>query len=141
MAVESIDILEEIGASFFDTREEHNDLQRAQLREGIRRDGEPIFNIKTGSDEYSERYAKKKGKKKPIDLHDKGGFYAGQFVDVRENGHNTELVIDSADEKSAKLQENYGEEIEGLADDRLQEYSKIGIEKLRANVNEKLKKQ
>jgi len=134
-AAKKIDLPLEIELSFFDTREEYVTLQKQQLAAGERNDGKPIFNVKTGSDEYSPAYAKKKGKSKPIDLHDKGDFYFGTFADVREEG----IYVDSADDKSEKLQENYGDAIFGLADKRKEPYAEIAVGVLRANIQKKLK--
>ena len=133
----AIDLHLEIELSFFDTREEFVALQLDQLKHGERNDGKPIFNINTGSDQYSPAYAKKKGKSKPIDLHDTGDFYFGTFADVREEG----IYVDSADYKSNRLQENYGEEIFGLADERKEPYAEIAVNKLRSNIQKALNKQ
>ena len=131
-----IDLPLEIELSFFDTRDEYVTLHRDQLKHGERNDGKPIFNLKTGSDEYSPAYAKKKGRTKPIDLHDKGDFYAGDFLDVREK----EMISDSADSKSERLQEIYGEEIFGLGDKRKETYADIAVSVLRENIIKKLNK-
>lgn len=113
-----LDVLFELENAMIDTERDFIELQKEQLFAGERSDGKNIFNIKTGSDEYSERYAQYKGKLRPIDLHDKGDFYQGIFADARDIG----FFVDSSDIKSADLQRRYGEEIFGLGDDRLQEY-------------------
>lgn len=109
-----VDLQTEIVLSIEDTAKGFVSKQREQLMAGERSDGENIFNVKTGSDEYSPSYAKKKGRKKPIDLRDKGGFHADIFIDVRDK----EIVMDSGDSKSEMLQEDFGVQIFGLGDAR-----------------------
>ena len=110
--VQKINLDDEIQFALIDTADTYVQLQREQMLSGKRDDGKNIFRISTGSDEYSAQYAKRKGRKKPIDLYDKGDFQAEIFMDVRDN----ELFIDSADPKSGMLQKDYGEEIFGLQD-------------------------
>lgn len=84
-----------------------------QQRAGISSTGKPFININTGTDEYSPGYAKKKGKLKPIDLFNTGSFQREEFMDVRKDV----IVFDSADKKTEKLIEQFGEEIFGLSPD------------------------
>ena len=129
-----INVDDEIQNALIDTQEDYTRLQRGQLMKGERSDGEPIFNVNTGSDEYSPAYAKRKGKKKPIDLRDKGDFQDGIFVDVRDD----EIYIDSIDSKSEMLQETYGEEILGLGEDASNQYADATGNKLVDNIETKL---
>lgn len=87
--------------------------QRLQMKQGLSSNGKPFINKNTGTDEYAPSTAKRKGKKKPIDLFDKGDFQKELFVDVRENT----FVIDSADRKTDKLIKQFGGEILGLNED------------------------
>lgn len=121
-----LNIKDEIILGLEDSAEIFTDLQREQMLRGERSDGKPIFRISTGSDEYSPAYAKKKGRKKPIDLRDTGDFHFELFMDVREE----ELFIDSADSKSGMLQKDYGEEIMGLQDDPMSDYAEKAAEKI-----------
>lgn len=91
-------------------RHEIVEQQIKQQRKGLGKDGKPFININTGTDEYSPGYAKKKGKKKPIDLFNTGSFQREEFLDVRPNSY----VIDSADEKTDKLIKQFGDTIFGL---------------------------
>lgn len=92
------------------TEKEAVSAQRQQLISGLRSDDRNIFNVTTGSDSYSPSYAIFKGKSKPIDLYKTGAFNEAVFVIGSEVG----LTLESADTKSALLQENYGEQIFGL---------------------------
>ena len=96
-------------------------IQQEQLKKGLRSDGNEIFRISTGSDEYSPGYAKKKGFSKPIDLYNLGNFYGGINVSVDE----LQIQIESDDIKNAMLQEDYGKEILGLNSDSKAEYREI----------------
>lgn len=107
---DKIDLDNEIKQTFYDTRDDFVTQQQHQITDGIRADGKPIFNVITGSDEYSPGYARKKGKRKPIDLHLSGEFQNDIFIDVRDN----EVIVDSADSKSGDLQKRYGGAIFGL---------------------------
>jgi hypothetical protein len=93
-------------------------VQRAQLISGLRSDDKNIFNVKTGSDEYAPGYAKKKGKRKPIDLYDTGDFNRGVFADPRPEG----ILLDSGDNKSTMLQQKYGKGIFGFGTGALVDY-------------------
>lgn len=122
-----VDLSYQIPLSLIESREEYLLLQREQLRAGERSDGKPIFNVKTGSDEYSPSYAKKKGKTKPIDLYDKGDFSGAVFLHVEGSD---KMVVDSADSKSAMLQENYSEQIFPLGDKRMPQFTPIAQQNL-----------
>ncbi len=130
-----VDFKQEVEIAFIDSSKTFVQLQKDQLLSGERSDGEAIFNLKTGSDEYSPSYAKKKGKKKPIDLRNKNDFYSGIFVDPRADG----LVSDSADSKSEMLQETYGKEIFGLNEERQPKYGRAAADSLIKNYRTKLK--
>lgn len=113
-AVQKIDIPYLVSNALYESAEGYVRLQREQMMTGLREDGMLIFNLKTGSDQYSKSYAKKKGKTSPIDLYDTGDFQGAIFL---HNDDATTFVVDSADGKSGKLQENYGKQIFGLDDD------------------------
>ena len=83
------------------------------MSRGLASTGKPFINANTGKDEYSPSTAKKKGKLKPIDLHDKGDFQNDIFIDVRTDT----FILDSADSKTDKLIKQFGEEIFGLSPD------------------------
>lgn len=106
-----IDVDYLVQLSLIDSREEYIRIQREQMMQGKRSDGKYIFNLKTGSDQYSVNYAQIKGHTSPIDLRFTGEFQSQIFLLV-ENG--TEAIVDSEDEKSGDLQERYGGEIFGL---------------------------
>ena len=125
-AVQQLDVDSIIQDTLIETREQYTELQVQQMLQGKRSDGKNIFRISTGSDEYSDAYAKKKGKKKPIDLHDTGEFQFEIFMDPRD----TEIFIDSADPKSGMLQKDYGEEIFGLDDQFQADYNQEGQNKM-----------
>lgn len=84
--------------------------QKLQQSKGLGSDGKPFINKNSGTDEYSPGYAKKKGRKKPIDLFSTGDFKNAEFMDVRKDV----IVLDSADEKTEKLIKQFGEGIFGL---------------------------
>lgn len=131
-----IDLKDEVQFALLDTRDTYSELQREQIVSGKRSDGENIFNLETGSDEYSPQYAKRKGFKKPINLRDTGDFTDSIFMDVRDE----ELIIDSADEKSGMLQKRYGDQIFGLDDKPGEHFAEqVGIV-LVQNVTDKLSK-
>ncbi|GAC1392815.1 MAG: hypothetical protein NVSMB46_09610 [Candidatus Saccharimonadales bacterium] len=117
-----IDIPYQIQLALINSAEDFVSLQQSQLLRGERSDGTPIFNVKTGSTEYSPSYAKRKGKSSPIDLYDKGDFSRGIFLQVEDP---VNIIIDSADSKSGILQENYGQEIFGLDDTSKVEFQPI----------------
>lgn len=106
-----IDVPYLVQLSLIDSQEEYVRLQQEQMMRGEREDGRPIFNLKTGSDQYSPAYAKRKGKSSPIDLRDKGSFQDEIFIHVEDP---VKAIVDSADRKTGKLQENYGTQIFGL---------------------------
>lgn len=132
--IKKIDVEEELQQALIDNQQDYTNRQRKQILKGERSDGKPIFRVSTGSDEYSKQYAKKKGKTKPIDLHDTGDFQFEIFMDVRD----TELFIDSADSKSGMLQKDYGEEIFGLQDEGSSEFGETTAEVLLQRVEKKL---
>lgn len=133
-ALRKIELPVEMEIALMDSREDYADLQREQLADGLRKDEQYIYNLETGSDEYSPSYARYKGKKGPIDLRDTGSFYNDIVVDVRSEG----LVIDSADSKSEMLQERYGEEIFGLGDDRKKEFLPVVRDRLIENMTKEM---
>lgn len=126
-ALQRINMPLDISLSLINSRDTYIDLQRKQMLAGLRSDGKPIFRLSTGSDEYSPAYAKYKGKKKPIDLHDKGDFQAGIFL-VSEDTQT--FTVDSSDSKSGKLQEDYGEAIFTLDDENVEKFLPVAQEAL-----------
>ena len=124
---QKVDLPYLINLSLIDSEEEYVRIQQEQLAKGQREDGKPIFNVKSGSTQYSLGYAKKKGKSSPIDLHDTGAFYGGIFIHVEAADT---FVTDSADDKSGKLQENYSPEIFGLNDESNIEFIPIATDNL-----------
>lgn len=126
-SAEKINIPFQCALSLIDSSEEYVRLQNEQMARGERADGRPIFNIKTGSEEYSPAYAKKKGKSKPIDLHDTGSFYKETFILVEDP---SKAIVDSADSKSGTLQDRYGTEIFGLNKDSKIKFKPIAQQNL-----------
>lgn len=136
-AAQKIDILLQVQLSLVDSGDEYVKLQREQMLRGERSDGKPIFNLKTGSDEYSPGYAKYKGRKKPIDLYDTGAFQSDIFILVEDS---EKAIVESYDSKSGKLQENYGEEIFTLNDESKVKFKPIAQSKLIERVQTELNK-
>lgn len=126
-----------VSLSLVQSSEEYVRLQQEQMRSGVREDGKPIFNLKTGSDEYSPGYAKYKGKKKPIDLHDTGAFQSDIFLHVDDT---TKFIVDSADSKSGKLQDNYGTKIFGLNEQKKVEFKPVAQKNLVTDLINELSK-
>lgn len=106
----------EVEESFNETAKDFTDKQREQLFSGINAEGDEI------TPEYSPRtVAIKRKKGQPTDrvtLRDTGDFYAGIFIEPREDIY----VVDSADEKAGALQKKYGEEIFDLAPKNKEKY-------------------
>ena len=98
-----IDVLLSAQVAIEETASTAVKVQREQLAQGLNRFEKPITNQKTGSDEYSPVYAKKKGRKKPIDLRLTGDYYAGMGIDVRGDL----FVMFSGDIKATMLENNY----------------------------------
>lgn len=92
-----------VGQAFEESGPEYIRIQQEQMFAGERADGTPIFNVKTGSEYYSDSYSRYKGKNHPIDLKDTGAFYSGMETRLESEG----LLIDSTDWKSDKLKETY----------------------------------
>lgn len=134
-SVLKVDLNYIIPLAFIDSREDFISLQTAQLAAGNRQDGKPIFNVKTGSDQYSKSYAKKKGKSSPIDLHDTGDFYSGIFVRIDDA---VTFAVDSADSKSGMLQDRYSTQIFGLDDDSMTTFVPIAKQNLLLEVEKVL---
>lgn len=111
-SINNISLKDEIDVAIESTVDEYTELQKKQLSEGKRSDGDEIYNVNTGKDTYSPSYAKLKGKSKPIDLKRKGDFYRGIIIDVRNDG----VVTEGADSKTPLLVERYGQEVLGLND-------------------------
>lgn len=132
---EKIDVPYLVQLSLIDSQEEYVRIQREQMMRGERQDGHPIFNLKTGSDQYSPAYAKKKGKSSPIDLRDKGDFQGDIFIQVEDS---EKAIVDSADSKSGKLQENYGSQIFGLNTNSRIDFKPIGQANLLAEIEKVL---
>lgn len=116
--LDRINVHESAQMAIMDTDRELARVQQMQLFSGLSADGRTI------QPPYAESTIEAKRKKgQPTDrvtLKDTGAFYAGIIIDVRENT----FVIDSADEKSGKLQDRYGEKIFGLNSESRIEYIK-----------------
>lgn len=114
--VKAFDLGFEVEEAFNDTAREFVDKQRDQLFSGINAEGDQI------TPGYSPRtVAIKKKKGQPTDrvtLRDTGEFYAGIFLEPREDIY----VVDSADEKTGSLVKKYGEDILGLDPDNQDKY-------------------
>ena len=130
-----INIPAQVELSFYDSTDEYIRLQKEQLSEGLLNDGEQIYNVKTGSFQYSPGYAKYKGKSEPIDLRDTGDFYGGINIERQSQGS---FKIESDDDKNAMLQKDYGKAIFGLADERLQSFASVAKAKLASNITDEL---
>jgi len=116
--------------ALIDSSEDVVRLQKEQLFAGESSDDTPIFNIKTGSEYYSDSYARYKGKDHPIDLKDKSNFYNGIYAKPESEG----LLIYSDDQKTEKLVGDYGEEIFGLGEQSSTELVPISGAKLVNNL-------
>jgi hypothetical protein len=134
-SIQKIDIPYQIELSLIDSASDYVQIQQEQIRNGLRRDDKPIFNLITGSDQYSPGYAKKKGKSSPIDLYDTGSFSEGIFLHV---DNITEAVVDSADDKTESLIERYGNEIFGLNTASMGEFLPLAKETLIQTISEAL---
>lgn len=121
-ATEKVDLSFLIENSLIETAPDYVDLQRAQMFSGILSDGKEIQRIGAKYKGYSPRTIREKEKKgQPTDritLKDTGDFQFEVFADARAEG----IIADSADEKSIKLQQDYGPKIFGLADPSKQSY-------------------
>lgn len=90
--------------------------QQDQLYAGLLSTGQPIVPLYRPT-----TIARKRGKGQPTDrvtLKDTGAYYKGIIVDVR--GEN--IIITNADSKAGKLEDKYGPDILGLADNAKSEY-------------------
>ncbi len=109
--------------SIHQTRDQVKLLQQAQLFEGKTSEEKLIHRIGKPPDYiYAERTIREKKRKgQPTDrvtLRDQMDFYNEIFLDAREQT----FVIDSADGKTEKLIEDYGETILGLGKTRKSEW-------------------
>lgn len=132
-----VDIPYLVSLSLIQSSEEYVRLQQEQMQSGLREDGKPIFNLKTGRDTYSPGYAKYKGKSKPIDLRDTGAFQGDIFLHVDDA---TKFVVDSADSKSGKLQDNYGTKIFGLNEEKKVQFKPVAQKNLVTDLINELSK-
>lgn len=127
--------------SLIETASEYVNLQREQQFSGILSDGKDIQRLGAKYKGYSPATIRiKQQKGQPTDritLKDTGDFYFEEFADVRSEG----IIADSADEKSTKLQEDYGPKIFGLADPSKQVYiDEVGTELIGQLTNDLNKK-
>ena len=106
---EALNLSEAVGEAIEQTIEEYKDIQRNQLLEGEGQKGK-IGKYRSKSYAARKFLINQKAGEGNVDLKLTGGFYNEIFVDVR----NTSVVTDSADEKTGKLVEKYGENIFGL---------------------------
>ena len=138
LAAVNINIDTEIETSFKEVASAVPDLLRAQLHEGGRGDDERIYNVHTGSDQYSYSYSQQKGKSSPIDLEDTGAFYEAIGVNYIEEKKGLDIFDD--DEKSSMLQEVYGKEILELDTTSSNELAVIAGSQLIDNLSKSLSK-
>lgn len=92
------------------------DLQREQLQQGLRADGEPIVPPYSAS-----TVAKKKKKGQPFDrvtAKDTGSYYAGIGIEV----DGDKVKIQSSDSKDGDLAKQYGKNLLGLGPGKRSEY-------------------
>jgi hypothetical protein len=114
----SVDLNEIIADSIEETKLDLNKVQKEQLLHGEGKNGR-IGRYR------NHKYAEAKHRLNPlaglgnVDLKLKGDYYKGVFVDVRSGS----VVIESGDNKTAKLTEKYGENISGLNPDYAAGYS------------------
>lgn len=140
-ATEKVDLPFLVENSLMETASEYVNLQRQQQFSGILSDGKEIQRLGAKYKGYAPATIRiKEQKGQPTDritLKDTGDFYFEEFADVRSEG----IIADSADEKSAKLQKDYGPKIFGLADPSKQEYiDKVGPELIGQLTNDLNKK-
>ena len=140
-ASEKVDLPFLLENTLYETAPAYVDLQREQMFSGIQSDGKEIQRIGAKYKGYSPRtIAIKEKKGQPTDrvtLKDKGDFYFEVFADARAEG----IIADSADSKSMKLQEDYGDKVFGLADPSKQAYiNKVGPELIRQMTDQLNKK-
>lgn len=88
-------------------------MNKAQMMNHKDAEGKPLTNKQTGSTKLSPAYARMKGQTRP-NLFLKGSFQNQMFMEVNEN--NLTWFIDSYDDKSGILTENYGLKIFGIKD-------------------------
>ena len=86
-------------------------INKGQLLKSKDALGKPLTNLKTGSQYLSSAYARRKGKRTP-NLYDTGQFQSEMFLEVDEK----RWFIDSFDNKTKYLTENYGNNIFGISD-------------------------
>jgi carbon monoxide dehydrogenase subunit G len=104
---------------------EIEDLNIAQLKQGLKSDG-------TSTGEYkSIAY---KGYLTPVDLEKTGAFHKG----ISAESKNAQLFIDSSDSKTNELQDKYGDEILGLTDENLDEVVEYIIDDVANNILEQI---
>jgi len=99
-------------AAVIDHNEQLLQLNKAQLKSSQTSEGGPLINSMTGSDQYSPRWAKKKGYVYP-DLFLTGSFYKEMDIFVQEPD---QYFITSFDDKTGVLTDMYGEDIFGIRD-------------------------
>jgi hypothetical protein len=97
-------------------------LNRKQLREGIRADGTEIKPY--------YRNILYKGRLRPVDLRNTGAFYQSITVEVTDDT----VEIDAKDSKTEKLQTKYGKLILGLTIDN----KRLFLQRMTPQINERL---
>lgn len=116
--LQTLDTDQIIQQSMEQTKDVLADLNVEQMNKGLNAKGEKIGEYR------SEAYAEMKHSMNPLpgfgipDLRLTGAFYRGTSVSIS----GQKVIIDSSDEKSADLQEKYGEEIFGLSGVYKREY-------------------
>lgn len=94
------------------------DMNRGQMLKSKDIFERPLIHKSTGRTTLSRQYSIKTGKSKP-NLYLKGDFQREMFLDVNEN--NQTYFVDSFDDKSKFLTENYGKNIFGVPKKQEQE--------------------
>ncbi len=97
-------------------------LNRKQLRQGIRSDGTEIKPY--------YRNILYKGRLRPVDLRNTGAFYQSITVEVTDDT----VEIDAKDSKTEKLQAKYGKLILGLTIDN----KRLFLQRMTLQINERL---
>lgn len=113
-----VKIADAMPAVVADLAEEHADLMadmnREQLKEGIRSDGSKISPPYTP---FTIRMKQKKGQPTTkVTLFDEGNFHAALKGKKQADG----ILLESDDWKREQLKEKYGNKIEGLTDENLE---------------------
>lgn len=121
--LQKIDIDENVDSSIQETKDVLLDMNKQQLDEGIRADGDKIHWLKDTHYPYTKPYAKKKSAKglqtSVVDLNFGVGIAKSEQIKV--NG--TELELSSSIKLGDYLEENYGKQIFGITKENKKAYT------------------